>query len=163
MRPWRQLLAQVCAASIRHYFPSSAARRRSRLLPTSVFNAQVGNVRLAKRLDPSQMALAPEDHDGDIARGRVSTAETKCAGSRRDSVPVGLREKGCEAPIYFHASMPIHVLVARCSARLLLAKSNAKPISQAQDMLLPKRTMLYRHPHTDPEQTRLLALRARPA
>ena len=39
--------------------------------------------------------------------------ETNCAKWRRESVPVGLREKGCEAPIYFHASMPIHILVAR--------------------------------------------------
>ena len=28
--------------------------------------------------------------------GALSTAETKCAGSRLDSVPVGLREKGYE-------------------------------------------------------------------
>ena len=43
----------------------------------------------------------------------VSMTETNCAKWRRESVPVGLREKGCEAPIYFHASMPIHILVAR--------------------------------------------------
>lgn len=30
----------------------------------------------------------------------MSTAETKCAGSRRDSVPVGLREKGFEALVW---------------------------------------------------------------
>jgi hypothetical protein len=30
----------------------------------------------------------------------MSTAETKCAGLRRDSAPVGLREKGCEALVY---------------------------------------------------------------
>ena len=44
---------------------------------------------------------------------RLSMTETNCAKWRRESVPVGLREKGCEAPIYFHASMPIHILVAR--------------------------------------------------
>ena len=44
---------------------------------------------------------------------RVSMTETNCAKWRRESVPVGLREKGCEAPIYFHASMPIYILVAR--------------------------------------------------
>ena len=43
----------------------------------------------------------------------VSMTETNCAKWRRESVPVGLREKGCEAPIYFHASMPIYILVAR--------------------------------------------------
>ena len=37
----------------------------------------------------------------------LSTAETKCAKGRRDNVPVGLREKGCEVPVYFHASVPI--------------------------------------------------------
>ena len=48
------------------------------------------------------------------SRGRIlSMTETNCAKWRRESVPVGLREKGCEAPIYFHASMPIHILVAR--------------------------------------------------
>jgi hypothetical protein len=30
----------------------------------------------------------------------VSTAETKCAKWRRDIVPVGLRERGFEAPVY---------------------------------------------------------------
>ena len=30
----------------------------------------------------------------------VSTAETKCAKWRRDNVPVGLRERGFEAPVY---------------------------------------------------------------
>ncbi len=43
----------------------------------------------------------------------VSMTETNCAKWRRESVPVGLREKGCEAPIYFRASMPIYILVAR--------------------------------------------------
>jgi hypothetical protein len=31
---------------------------------------------------------------------------------RRDNVPAGLREKGCEAPVYFRASMPISISVA---------------------------------------------------
>ena len=31
----------------------------------------------------------------------VSMAETKCAKGRRESVPVGLREKGCEARFIF--------------------------------------------------------------
>jgi len=31
---------------------------------------------------------------------RVSMAETKCAKWRRDIVPVGLRERGFEAPVY---------------------------------------------------------------
>jgi hypothetical protein len=31
----------------------------------------------------------------------LSTAETKCAKWRRDIVPVGLREKGCEARFIF--------------------------------------------------------------
>ena len=37
--------------------------------------------------------------EGDISPN-VSTAETNCAGLRRDSVPVGLREKGREALVY---------------------------------------------------------------
>jgi hypothetical protein len=44
---------------------------------------------------------------------RLSMAETNCVKGRRESVPVGLREKGFEAPIYFCASMSIHTLVAR--------------------------------------------------
>jgi hypothetical protein len=40
--------------------------------------------------------------------GFVSTAETKCAKWRRDNVPVGLREKGFEAPVYFRVSVPIY-------------------------------------------------------
>jgi Family of unknown function (DUF5681) len=34
------------------------------------------------------------------ARSQLSTAETKCAKWRRDIVPVGLRERGFEAPVY---------------------------------------------------------------
>ena len=43
----------------------------------------------------------------------VSTAETKCAKWRRDNVPVGLREKGFEAPVYFRVSVPIYFVVVR--------------------------------------------------
>ena len=34
-----------------------------------------------------------------IVNNHVSTAETKCAKWRRESVPVGLREKGREARV----------------------------------------------------------------
>ncbi len=44
---------------------------------------------------------------------QLSMAETNCVKGRRESVPVGLREKGFEAPIYFCASMSIHTLVER--------------------------------------------------
>ena len=43
----------------------------------------------------------------------LSTAETKCAKWRRDNVPVGLREKGLEAPVYFRVSVPIYFVVVR--------------------------------------------------
>jgi hypothetical protein len=43
----------------------------------------------------------------------LSTAETKCAKWRRDNVPVGLREKGFEAPVYFRVSVPIYFVVVR--------------------------------------------------
>ena len=43
----------------------------------------------------------------------VSTAETKCAKWGRDNVPVGLREKGLEAPVYFRVSVPIYFVVVR--------------------------------------------------
>jgi hypothetical protein len=39
-------------------------------------------------------------------------AETNCAKWRRESVPVELRQKGFEAPVYFRASLPIYILVA---------------------------------------------------
>jgi hypothetical protein len=44
---------------------------------------------------------------------QLSMAETNCVKGRRESVPVGLREKGFEAPIYFCASISIHTLVER--------------------------------------------------
>jgi hypothetical protein len=47
------------------------------------------------------------------ARADVSTAETKCAKWGRDNVPVGLREKGLEAPVYFRVSVPIYFVVVR--------------------------------------------------
>ena len=39
-----------------------------------------------------------------VGRDLLSTAETKCAKWRRESVPVGLREKGCEALICWCAA-----------------------------------------------------------
>jgi hypothetical protein len=43
----------------------------------------------------------------------MSMAETNCAKWRRDNVPVGLREKGFEAPVYFRASVPIYFVVVK--------------------------------------------------
>jgi hypothetical protein len=39
-------------------------------------------------------------------------AETNCARLRRESVPVGLREKGCEAPVDCRAFVLIYIPVA---------------------------------------------------
>jgi hypothetical protein len=44
--------------------------------------------------------------------GELSTAETKCAKWRRESVPVGLREEGCEAPVLFCSFVLIYALAA---------------------------------------------------
>jgi hypothetical protein len=57
----------------------------------------VKGVRQIVRLDDAIAVVA--DHMGAAKKGlAVSTAEQKCARWRRESVPVRLREKGCEAP-----------------------------------------------------------------
>ena len=61
------------------------------------------------------LAERPIYRGGQILRSwqKLSTAETKCAKWRRDNVPVGLREKGLEAPVYFRVSVPIYFVVVR--------------------------------------------------
>ena len=48
-----------------------------------------------------------------LGLGMMSMAETNCAKWRRENVPVGLREKDLEAPVYFRASAPIYFVVVR--------------------------------------------------
>ncbi len=40
----------------------------------------------------------------------LSMAETSYAKRRRESIPMELREKGCEAPVYLHVFVPIYRL-----------------------------------------------------
>jgi hypothetical protein len=51
----------------------------------------------------------------------MSMAETNCARWRRESVPVGLRGKGCEAPVSFEQRNVIGLLVKStyCFSRVL--------------------------------------------
>jgi len=59
-------------------------------------------------------------------RGIVSTAQTNCAGTRRDSVPVGLREKGREALVCFssaHIAARVAKRGAMCAAPFQLPVS----------------------------------------
>jgi hypothetical protein len=47
-------------------------------------------------------------------------AERNCAKWRRESVPVGLREKDLEAPVYFHGSVPIYFVVVSSASFCVL-------------------------------------------
>jgi hypothetical protein len=56
----------------------------------------------------------------------LSTAQTNCAGTRRDSVPVGLREKGREALVCFssaHIAARVAKRGAMCAAPFQLPVS----------------------------------------
>jgi len=61
---------------------------------------------------PGNLNAKPDFSKSDALFVEVSTAERKCARWRRESVPVGLREKGRESRVWFSFAASIEACVA---------------------------------------------------
>jgi hypothetical protein len=66
---------------------------------------------LFRHKEPALSSVDPAYEPQRECQPGLSMAETNCAKWRRENVPVGLREKDLEAPVYFRASAPIYFVV----------------------------------------------------